>query len=153
MPGNPAYCRKGEAFTVSVAEAIEFLGFQKKEDDTYELLRGRHKLIIQHNGPGPITHPRRPIRGEIQPLNKRGSKRFFKYQTLRKMVIHEMPERLEGFDKLIPPAPESPTKPAGPIFRRADAAEKKEAAPPEYRAWVIDTWKAVIRAVDALPNR
>ena len=153
MPGYPAYIRKRQTLTVSVDEVPEYLGFQKKDDDTYEVLRGTHKLIIRHSGPGPITHHRRPIRGEAHFLNMRDRKSSFKYQTLRKMVIHEMPEMLEGFDRLIPPAPESPEKPAGPFLPRAEAAEKKEAATPEYQAWVIETWKAVIRAVDNLPTR
>ncbi len=153
MAGNHAYFRKRETLTVSVDTVLEYLGFHKKDDDTYEVMRGRHKLIIRHSGPGPITHHRHPIRGEAHSLNKRGHKRSFNYQMLRKMVIHEMPEMLEGFDKFILPAPESPTKSGGPIFPRAEAAEKKEAASPEYQAWVIETWKQVIRAVDALPHR
>jgi hypothetical protein len=152
MSRTSAVLRSSAASNVSIDEMLEFLEFRKKKGDTYETLRGEYKLIIRHSGPGPITHPRRPLRCERRYLGKSGENLIVNYQNILSMVIKEIPEKLAGFEALILPTSESSLKPACSLIKGVEG-KTKIVPTPEYKAWVIELWKAVIRAVAALPNR
>ena len=153
MSRTSAVLRSSAASNVSIDEMLEFLEFRKKKGDTYETRRGEYKLIIRHSGPGPITHPRRPLRCERRYLGKGGENLIVNYQNILSMVIKEFPDKLAGFEALILPSSESSPTPARSLFRGVETGKPKIVPTPEYKAWVIELWKAVIRAVAALPNR
>lgn len=153
MSRTSSVLRSSAARNVSIDEMLEFLEFRKKKGDTYETLRGGYKLVIRHSGPGPITHPRRPLRCERRYIGKDAESQIVNYQNMLSMVIKEMPEKLARFEALILPTSESPLNPAIPLFTGFENGKTRLVPTPEYKAWVIELWKAVIRAVAALPNR